>query len=212
MDETIRKSYDALAREYAEHLFDELDGKPLDRELLDGFAERVRGRVCDLGCGPGHVARYLHERGVDVFGLDLSPGMVEEARRRTPEVEFVAGDMRRLAEIVDAEASGGLAGIVAFYALVHVAKEDLEATLADVGRALAPDGLLLVALHVGDEVRHVEDLWGEAVSLDFVFFEVEELERALETSGFVIEELLTREPYPDVEVATRRIYALARRA
>lgn len=74
----VRESYDSAARAYAEHLADELSGKPLDRHLLNRFAEATRGRglVADLGCGPGHIARYLHEQGVTVAGIDLSPQMV----------------------------------------------------------------------------------------------------------------------------------------
>src|SRR5438034_5027380 len=60
-----QSSYDRIAEEYANRISGELDHKPLDRMLLDEFAARFKGagRVCDLGCGPGHVARYLHDRG-----------------------------------------------------------------------------------------------------------------------------------------------------
>ena len=66
-------SYDSVADEYVRRIFAELEHKPLDRELLDRFAASVRDvePACDLGCGPGHVARYLHERGVQVFGVDI---------------------------------------------------------------------------------------------------------------------------------------------
>jgi 2-polyprenyl-3-methyl-5-hydroxy-6-metoxy-1,4-benzoquinol methylase len=75
MDDEITKntqiSYDRLADEYVRRIYDELQHKPLDRQLLDEFAARVKGNgsVCDLGCGPGHVARYLREHGVQVCGL-----------------------------------------------------------------------------------------------------------------------------------------------
>src|ERR1700676_3820454 len=105
-------SYDVVADEYVRRIFDELQHKPLDRELLDRFAAAVRdvGPVCDLGCGPGHVARYLHERGVQVFGVDLSAGMVEQASCLTPTIPFRQGDMLAL-EATDES----WAGIAAFY-------------------------------------------------------------------------------------------------
>ena len=90
MDDQKRRdcqnSYDCVADEYVRRIFDELRHKPLDRQLLDRFAARVRhaGVACDMGCGPGQVARYLHERGVEVCGVDLSPAMVERARQLTP--------------------------------------------------------------------------------------------------------------------------------
>src|SRR5439155_15857605 len=82
----LAAKYDRVAEKYAAAFFDELERKPFDRALLDRFAAAVagRGRVCDVGCGPGHVGRYLAARGVEVFGLDLSPRMVELARRLNP--------------------------------------------------------------------------------------------------------------------------------
>src|SRR5438067_9375105 len=70
-----------VASEYARRIFDELKDKRLDRQILDRFAARLRdaGPACDMGCGPGQVARYLHERGVRVCGIDLSPVTLEHA-------------------------------------------------------------------------------------------------------------------------------------
>ena len=153
----LRASYDRLAEEYARQLFDELDHKPLDRALLARFAEETWGPVCDLGCGPGHVARYLRNLGAEVFGVDLSEGMVEQARRLNPEIEFRRGDMRSL----DAE-DGSWGGIVAFYSVVHVPREELPGVLGELRRVIAPGGLLLISFHVGEEVRHLDQLWGEA--------------------------------------------------
>ena len=93
----LRRTYDAVADDYVAHIFDELKDKPFDRQLLDEVAARAAGGiVCDLGCGPGHVARYLHERGANGVGVDLSPAMIERARALTPAVRFEVGDMRAL--------------------------------------------------------------------------------------------------------------------
>ena len=115
--QTIRESYDRVADEYARRMFSELDNKPLDRELLTRLAGAVNGsgEICDLGCGPGHIARFLGDRGANVFGLDLSPGMLDEARRLSPEIPFRQGNMLAL-DLPDAS----LAGISAFYAIVHL--------------------------------------------------------------------------------------------
>src|SRR6185503_18846710 len=93
-----QSSYDRVADEYVRRIAGELAGKPFDRELLDNFANRVRdsGLVCDMGCGPGHVARYLHDRGVSICGIDLSAEMVERARSLNPGITFTHGDMVNL--------------------------------------------------------------------------------------------------------------------
>ena len=137
-----RESYDELAATYTDRIFTELAGKPLDRHLLNRLAEDVRGHglVVDLGCGPGHVARYLHDQGVRMLGIDLSPRMIDSARQRSPDIEFRVGDMRAL-DLPD----GALAGIVAFYSLIHIGEPEMRATLRELRRVLAPGGLQLSA-------------------------------------------------------------------
>ncbi len=204
----VCSSYDRIAEEYANHIFDELRHKPLDRELLNRFADRVKGRVYELGCGPGHVARYLHARGMDVAGIDLSPEMIEVARRLTPEVEFAVGDLRKL----NLE-TGSCSGLVAFYAIVNLRPEELNLAVHEMGRVLRPGGLLLLSFHVGNEVEHVDDLWGQMVDLDFYFFSTEQVRSSMESAGLEIEEIIEREPYPpEVEYQSRRAYIFAGKA
>jgi SAM-dependent methyltransferase len=206
---SIRESYDRLAEEYARRISGELQHKPLDRELLDRFARETRGRgdACDIGCGPGHVARYLREAGASVFGLDLSPGMLERARKLNPDIPFREGNMLSL-DIPD----GSLAGIAAFYAIVNIPKQSLPLVFREFQRVLRPGGLLLLAFHMGDEIIREEELWGQKISMDFLFFQPSEIKLGLEAAGLAVEEVIEREPYPDVEYPSRRAYIFARKA
>jgi len=205
----IRESYNRIADEYARRIYRELEGKPFDRELLSRFADEVRGggEVSDMGCGPGHVTRYLQSLGADVFGLDLSPGMVELAQRLNPDTRFQVGDMLAL-DLPD----GGLTGIVAFYAIVNIAKESLPIVFREMFRVLQTGGLLLLAFHIGDEIAHFDKLWERPVSLDFFYFQPAEIRRLLEAAGFIVDRVLEREPYaPEVEHQSRRAYIFARK-
>jgi len=206
---SIRESYDRVAEEYTRRIADELQHKPLDRELLDRFAKQTRGRgdVCDMGCGPGHVARYLRDAGVSVFGLDLSPGMLEQARKLNPDILFREGNMLSL-DIPD----GTLAGVTAFYAIVNIPRQSLPLVFREIWRVLQSRGLLLLAFHTGNEVLHEEELWGQKISMDFLLFQPSEIRLDLEKAGFNIEEIVEREPYPDVEYPSRRAYIFARKA
>jgi SAM-dependent methyltransferase len=211
LDQTIgevQSSYDRVAEEYARRIFGELEHKPFDRQLLDRFAARVQklGPACDLGCGPGHVARYLHERGVQVVGVDLSPAMVELARRLNPDIEFRQGNMLAL-DVADA----AFGGIAALYSIIHIPTTEVPAALAEMKRVLRPGGLLLLSFHVGNETVHLDEWWGHPISVDFQFFRTEELADSLRAAGFEIEEIVEREPYPEVEHQSRRAYFFAKK-
>jgi SAM-dependent methyltransferase len=203
-----RESYDRIAGTYAEMFLHEFDHKPADRELLDRFAEQVkaRGRVLDLGCGPGQVARYLHDKGVDAFGMDLSPAMIEQAKQYHPGVEFREGDMRYLDM-----PEKSLAGITAFYSLIHLQRHEVPSVAHRLRRTLQPGGLMLVAFHKGDETLHREELFDHPVSLDFTFFDPKEMEMYLRAGGFLIDDVIERDPYPEVEYPSKRVYITARR-
>ena len=204
----LRNSYDQVAVEYATRFFHELEHKPLDRALLDRFATEVRGLgpVCDMGCGPGHVAQYLQERGVHVLGIDLSPSMVEQARQLNPGIKFQQGNMLSLH--VENEPWGG---IVAFYSIIHIPRSEVISVLQEFRRVLRPNGLLLLSFHQGQEVIHMDEWWGEKVALDFVFFQRSEMEDYLRAAGFEIEDTIERPPYEGVEVQTQRVYIFARK-
>jgi SAM-dependent methyltransferase len=204
----LRDCYDAVAREYAERFADELWHKPLDRELLTRFADDVRGRgmVYDLGCGPGQTTAFLHGFGVEVRGLDLSPELVREARERNPGVVFEQGDMLAL-PILDA----ALAGVTAFYAIVHFSKDDLQRAFTEMHRVLHPGGRLLLTFHIGEGSIHVEEFLGRPVEMDFMFFTSARIAADLIEAGFVVDEVVERDPYLDVEYPSRRAYLFARR-
>ncbi len=205
--DSIRRSYDALAERYSAQLGDELDAKPLDRALLRALIEQHApgAPVADLGCGPGHVAAWLALNGVRSVGIDMSPGMVAVGRREHPEVEFRVGDL------LSVPASDGEFGsAVAFYSIIHLESDEMALACTEFRRILAPGGRLLVAFHVGDEVRHVDEMWGQRVALDFRFQETAAVVDVLNTAGFEVEAQLERTNYPK-EVETRRAYLVARR-
>jgi ubiquinone/menaquinone biosynthesis C-methylase UbiE len=202
---TIEASYDQVAQQYAETFFEELARKPFDRQLLDAFAARVRnqGRVCDLGCGPGHVARYLKDRGVEVYGVDLSAAMVQHATQRNPDIAFYKGDMR----VLDCPPAS-FAGIVAFYSLIHLQRPEVPQVLQAFSGVLQAQTPLLLAFHGGVGEVHTENWFGQGVSIDATLFTAEEMTGYLHEAGFQVEQVSERDPYP-VEYQSRRIYILA---
>ncbi|MFB7981525.1 class I SAM-dependent methyltransferase [Streptomyces vinaceus] len=142
-DET-RTAYDAVVDLYASLFADRLETRPFARAMVATFAELVRGtgnlRTADVGCGPGHLTALLHGLGLDAFGLDLSPAMVDHARRAHPGLCF---DEARM-EAMPVE-DGALGGVMAHYSMIHTPPGELPAVLAEQVRVLAPGGLFLVS-------------------------------------------------------------------
>ena len=205
----VQQGYDSVAADYAREFRDELDKKPFDRKMLDWLAERVApsGVVCDMGCGPGQVARYLQERGVAACGIDLSPEMVRQAQRLNPGIPFQQGNMLALSDVAD----NSYAGIAAFYCIIHIPRSSVVEALSELKRVLRLTGWLLITFHIGQEIVHRDEWWDKAVSLDFIFFEIEEMKDYLKAAGFELAEVIARDPYPEVEYQSRRAYIFARR-
>lgn len=203
----VRRSYDSVAENYADAFRAELGGKPLDRALLACLVEQTEDGtpVADLGCGPGHVAAWLAGQGVTAVGVDLSAAMVAVGRREHPQVEFREGDLLKLPA-----GDGEFGAAVALYSIIHLAPAEVRAAFREIHRVLRPAGLLLVAFHIGSEVRHLAEWLGHEVDVDFRFFEPADVAHAMEGAGFRVEARLERTSHPG-EVETRRAYLLARR-
>ncbi|MFD0276600.1 class I SAM-dependent methyltransferase [Kitasatospora sp. NPDC127111] len=202
----VRDSYDVVAQEYRDRIGGELAHKPVDRALLGAVVEAAAGGpVADLGCGPGHVAGWLTAHGAEVVGIDLSPAMVEIARREHPGAEFREGDLLRLPAT-----DGEFAAAVALYSVIHLDPAELAPAFTELRRVLRPSGSLLVSFHIGTEVRRLDEWWGHEVDVDFHFLQPDVVAGLLTGAGFTVEARLEREPLPE-EAETRRCYLLARR-
>jgi uncharacterized protein YceH (UPF0502 family) len=207
-DERIRSSYGAVATAYADHLADELTHLPFETWLLRRVVDLAGDHpVVEVGSGPGHVTDFLAAAGADATGVDLAPGMVEEARRRFPDRRYEVGDLNLLMRPVN---DSGWGAVLAWYALVHAAASELPSSVAALTRPLRPGGWLVVALHAGDEVRHLESWWDVGVDLDFVLHDPSDVRAAVEAAGLVDVEWYHRGPIVSRGESTERFYLLAR--
>lgn len=187
-------AYDTVAGEYAALLPGLSAETALDIAMIDDFAGRCLeaglGAVADVGCGPGRVTAHLAARGVEVFGIDLSPGMVDVARRDHPQLRFEVGAMEDL-RIEDA----ALGGVLAWYSLIHTAPARLPAVVAELSRVLAPGGWLLTAFHAGEGQR-VErtSAYGRDVAMTGYRHAPPQVVAVLEGGGFDLHARLHRAP------------------
>ncbi|MFD3523713.1 class I SAM-dependent DNA methyltransferase [Streptomyces sp. NPDC058653] len=189
-----RDGYNAIAADYAELSKDHPGADPYGRAMLGTFAEYVLadggGPVVEVGSGPGQMTAHLHTLGLNISGIDLSPVMVAMARRTYPDVRFEEGSMTGL-DLPDRS----LAGLVAWYSIIHIVPEQLPHVFAEFHRVLAPGGRLLLAFQVGDEPRHYDEAFGHRVSLDFRRLSPDRVTELLNQAGFQVPARLVREPY-----------------
>ncbi|MBW0103930.1 class I SAM-dependent methyltransferase [Pseudonocardia sp. KRD291] len=183
--DVVRDSYDRVADNYVEMVtttgVGDVRTHPWLKAAMDVFADAVAGRgpVLDVGCGPGTVTSYLVERGVDASGVDLSPRMIEHARRLHPHCRF---DVASATEIEPAESS--LAGVLGWWSLFNLPRDVLPQVLASFTRALAPGGQLIIATHVGDgDLARTEGYGGVPVSWTTHRWQPEELVTMITEAG-----------------------------
>ena len=179
-----RTSYDTVAESYAEYVRDALAGAPLVSAGLGVFADSVRGAgpVGDIGCGPGHVTAHLRTLGVDAFGVDLSAAMIDVARRQHPGSTFAIGSMTALGV-----ADESLAGLLAFWSLIHIPDGAIPGVLAEFRRVLRSGAPLLLGFHLGDRSRlKTEGYGGHPMNVYVHRRPAERMAGWLEDAGFVV--------------------------
>jgi SAM-dependent methyltransferase len=195
-----RAGYDAIAKRYAEAFGAALDDAPLDRGLLAGFAELVRRahddpQVLDVGSGPGEIAAHLQQLQLAVRGFDLSPSMVDIARRAHPGLTFDVGEMNAL-DVPDAS----VAAVVCWYSLIHIPSTTRPAAIKELRRVLRPGGYLLLAFQIGEGTLHFDEAFGHQVNLDFHRLAPDDVAALLDAAGLTIVARLVRQPEPHAVV------------
>jgi SAM-dependent methyltransferase len=193
-----RSSYDADAAGYAQEVRGLLSENPYLRASLALFSDLVHevggGPVADIGCGPGYVTGYLNHAGVDAFGIDLSPEMIAIARRDYPDVEFRVGTMTDL-DLAD----NSVAGIIAFWSVIHVPDQAVPSVFEQFRRVLRPGAPVLVGFHVGDDTKHTaEGYTGRPINLDSHRRHPSRVAGWLRDAAFTVEAELVMRPEEEV--------------
>lgn len=204
-----RDAYNAVAAHYTEVINGIWRDRPFDLAMFAAFADLVRtaggGRVADLGCGPGHLTAHLRTLGLDAFGIDLSPAMIEIARAAHPGVVFEIGSMTAL-DLAD----HSLSGVFAHYSTIHTPPARLPQVFAEFHRVLAPGGYLHLAFLAERDASELGQPYDHTVALAYRW-SPDRISRLLGEIGFsevarLLEEPAAdaKRPYPGAHLVTRR--------
>lgn len=198
--------YDANAQQYAANI----QSFPNDA-LLAKFSELVgdSGHVLDAGCAAGRDTKLLHDRGLHVVGIDLSQSLLEIAREKYPEIEFVAGNFLNLPF-----ADASFAGVWAHASLLHLETvTEVEVALGEFNRVLKANGVLhvFVKQQLGAEKTSVVSDAFSNHDRFFQWFTLAEIQELLQKAGFTILEIQDNLPDPGGRAEVKWINAFARK-
>jgi len=193
---TARAVYDRASARYVQFVGTEISSTtegPIDRSLLLAFIELIKRqavvRVADVGCGPGRVAAFMAERGLDVVGMDVSQAMLAVARTAHPHISFEEGQLDALSI-----ETGVLAGAVCWYSIIYTPPDRLAEAFGELARVLMPGGYLLLAFQAEGEPVHRADAQGTRLPLTSYRHSVQEVADSLEDTGFKIYATVLRAP------------------
>jgi len=204
-NDEIIKAYSICSKGYAETFYNELDDKPLDRKLYDLFADKIEtnGECVELGCGPGEIAVYLHNYGLNIQAIDKSDEMIKLAKKLNSKIEFSIDDVFDLSF-----ESNTFAGVAAPFLIVNFDDEEIDKSIKEMNRILKMNGSLLISFHIGeDEELAFDDFFESGNKIVFKLHRVEKIKKIIEENGFKITESVSKEPYEGEQTTRAFIYA-----
>jgi ubiquinone/menaquinone biosynthesis C-methylase UbiE len=198
--EVTRNTYDAIAAGYSQKIKDLVAdswvGK-YEQVLLDKFvglipaAGEEKLRVLDIGCGYGKDTFYLsQQKGISAVGLDYSAGMLAEAQKAFPGINFVQMDMRSLLY-----PDNSFAGVWANGCIYHIPRKDIRLVLAEVKRVLKSSGVFSFNFKLGNGEKMEQNPKSYGGKPRFYsYYETEEMKALIVESGL---RMIESVPYPE---------------
>ncbi|WP_045823503.1 class I SAM-dependent methyltransferase [Williamsia herbipolensis] len=159
----LENAYDAVADSYVEIVPDASFEADSDLRLISEFVEMLPGReVLDAGCGGGRMITHLESLNdrLVIDGVDLSPRMVDHARRAHPTRRIRRGNLTELPY-----PDSSVDGVLGWYSIIHTLPDALDRTLREFARVLRPGGVLLTGFQAGDGPRVIAGAYGCDVTM-----------------------------------------------
>lgn len=197
-------TYEKIAGKYAQQYFDDMGDLPYIDKFLDKLPKK--GKILDVGSGPGQFAKHMSRKGFEVIGIDFSKKMISIAKDKVSSVDFRYMDMRQL-DFSD----NSFDGIFSAYSLIHIASKEVLTTLKGFYRVLKTGGYVEIAVQKGEADKIIDEPFMPTEKMFFNFFKEERIAKYLEDAGFqvVSQELMSID---DTETMSDKvIYTIAKK-
>lgn len=175
-----KKVYDGLAGEYEKRVDSLLD---VTENAMNYFSSYIKpgDLILDIGCGVGIAISLLTKRGFKVTGIEMSPKMVEFARKRNPEAKIIIGDFLKMKFDKKFDA-------VLVFAFIHLfPKSEIPVILAKIKSILKPGGVALISSTESSESKegmYLKEDFDKKYKRFRKFWIEQELRESLEQAGF----------------------------
>jgi SAM-dependent methyltransferase len=176
MNKQTIDTYNKMAREYDEETIDFWDRFP--RTFIDKFSSLVKGKVLDVGSGPGRDAVLLKNNGLEVVCLDASKEMVKICESKG--LTSIVSDFNNLSF-----EKSSFGAVWAYTSLLHIPKSEISKPMNEIKRVLTDNGIFGLGLIEGDTEGYRESS-GVNMPRWFSFYSKEEIESILKENGFEI--------------------------
>lgn len=172
----MRATYDTIAADYAQRQEVAPELEDLGRNFLALVSPAAR--ILEVGCGAGRDMEWLESQGAEVTGVDISPGMLEQART------LVWGELLEMDMLALQFPDDSFGGVWCMAALLHLPKADAPRALEEMHRVLTPDGALALSLQEGEGEVWEAGAYGHPVERFFARYSPDEVEHLLAAAGF----------------------------
>lgn len=170
------QTYNTFAPQFVKHF-----ERKLDITELDTFLEIIPqgGTVLDAGCGSARDSAYIISKGYTALGIDLSEGLLAEAKKIHPEVPTQQMSLTDIT-LPDHEFDG----VWCKSALLHIDRIDVPTVLESFFRILKPNGTLFIQTKKGEGEQNQPAPFDDEVTRLFTLFTLEEMGDVIQKAGF----------------------------
>ena len=139
-------TWNSIAKVYE----DKFMGLSLYNHTYDYICKTItkpKAKLLDVGCGPGNITKYLLSKrpDLDILGIDITPNMIELAKKNNPSANFSVMDSRNIANL-----SASFDGVVGGFCIPYLSQGECNAFISDVYNSLNANGLIYLSFVEGD--------------------------------------------------------------